>query len=254
MQFLSTGSLRSGANSSTLVLAGTNTGNNTLAQVINDSGGTTNLSKFGVGTWVLTGISTYSGSTSITSGKLVVSGGISGVGAVAVNNGATLDGSGIVAGAVTVASGGTLVASASNFTTGALSLTGSGKFSLQINTALGTSSKVTASGLSLDAANTAVLALTDMGADTALLAGTKFTALIYAGGSWNGSLFTFGGQVVADDTNITLGLNQYTVNYNDLGATALTLLVVPEPTDWAMFLGGAGMLGLFRRRSLRLRS
>jgi hypothetical protein len=148
---------------------------------------------------------------------------------------------------VTVASGGTLEASASNFTTGALSLTGSGAFSLQIHTLTATASKVTASGLSLDAANTAVLAITDTGASTALTIGTKFTVIDYTGGSWNGNLFTFGGSTVADDTNIILGSNEFLVNYNDLANTALTLTVVPEPATWVMLLSGIGMLGLLRR-------
>ena len=61
MQFLATGNLRSGAGGATaLILRGSNTGANTLAQVINDQGGVTSLTKNDAGTWVLTGASTFS--------------------------------------------------------------------------------------------------------------------------------------------------------------------------------------------------
>jgi autotransporter-associated beta strand protein len=52
-------------------LQGTNTGNNTFAQVINDrSGGVTNFKKENAGTWVLTADNTYTGTTSINAGTL----------------------------------------------------------------------------------------------------------------------------------------------------------------------------------------
>ena len=59
----------------TLTLTGTNTANNTLALLVADSGATatahtTNVSKTGAGTWVLTNANTYGGTTSVTLGVL----------------------------------------------------------------------------------------------------------------------------------------------------------------------------------------
>jgi len=175
-----------------------------------------------------------------------------------VGAGNTLGGAGTVNGAVTVGVNGTLSANSSNFTTGALTLSGTSTFALSINTALGTSSKVTASSLSLDASNTAVLAITDTGVDTALLTGTKFAFLDFTGsvankfsytGTVNGTIGTF---ILNENDQITLGSNTYNFSYagTDNGETALTLTVaaVPEPQTWAILIGGAGMLGMFQRR------
>jgi fibronectin-binding autotransporter adhesin len=53
----------------TLVLTGTNTGENSLATIFGDSGGATTISKRGTGTWALSsGASTYTGTTSIIEG------------------------------------------------------------------------------------------------------------------------------------------------------------------------------------------
>ena len=74
VQFLAAGNLRSGAGAIGLTLQGTNTGANVLAQVINDSGGVTTVTKTGANTWTLTATNTYSGNTIISAGTLVLSG------------------------------------------------------------------------------------------------------------------------------------------------------------------------------------
>jgi len=55
----------------TLILTGTNTGNNTLAAGIADNGlGAVSVTKTGAGTWVLSGANSYSGATSVNAGRL----------------------------------------------------------------------------------------------------------------------------------------------------------------------------------------
>ncbi|VVO51812.1 autotransporter-associated beta strand repeat-containing protein [Pseudomonas fluorescens] len=57
----------------TVALGGTNTGNNTVAGVIGNSGtGITTLAKNGSGTWVLTGNNAYTGNTVINDGNLMI--------------------------------------------------------------------------------------------------------------------------------------------------------------------------------------
>lgn len=88
--FTNTGNLDTSGevpNNLTLSLDGSNTGNNSFGQVINEREGTgvTNFTKSGAGKWVLTGTNTYEGVTAIT-GTLQVSS--IGNGAVAGNLGA----------------------------------------------------------------------------------------------------------------------------------------------------------------------
>jgi autotransporter-associated beta strand protein len=69
------------------------------------------LTKVGTGTLILTNANTYTGVTNVNGGKLVVNnttGNGAGTGALTINTGATLSGTGILANTISVASGGTL--------------------------------------------------------------------------------------------------------------------------------------------------
>jgi hypothetical protein len=66
-------------------------------------------------------------------------------------------------------------------------------------------------------------------------------------GNWDGNFFQYGGQLIADDSNLTLGANIYQLSYD---SGSVTLTVVPEPGTPIALIGGAMMLlGLHRRRS-----
>jgi len=70
--------------------------------------GTGRLVKNGAGTVVLSGANTYSGSTTVSGGKLLVDGSLRNTSEIIVGSGATLGGSGLIAGATTVLAGGRL--------------------------------------------------------------------------------------------------------------------------------------------------
>ena len=99
----------------TWVVGGANT-DETFRGVINDNDqagthpGTTTIEKVGSGDWRLTGSNVYSGTTTVSKGRLIVNGTHSGTGAVTVKSGATLAGTGSLAAATTINSGGTLQA------------------------------------------------------------------------------------------------------------------------------------------------
>jgi autotransporter-associated beta strand protein len=99
------GSLGSGpvVNQGTLAIDRTDT--LTVPNVISGSG---SFIQNGSGTVILSGINTYTGPTTVSSGKLSINGAITGGGVVTVGSGASLAGSGSVAGATTLSSGATL--------------------------------------------------------------------------------------------------------------------------------------------------
>ena len=91
----------------TWIVGGANT-DETFRGVIDDKDqagshpGKTSIVKTGSGDWRLTGANTYSGTTKVEAGTLIVNGTHSGSGAITVNSGATLAGKGTLTGAVTM--------------------------------------------------------------------------------------------------------------------------------------------------------
>lgn len=76
-----------------ITFTGTNTGDNTFAMAINQTGGTTTVNKIGPGTWVLTGGGNYTGPTLVSEGTLLVNGNLPNT-AITVAPGAVFGGSG----------------------------------------------------------------------------------------------------------------------------------------------------------------
>ncbi|WP_422096591.1 autotransporter-associated beta strand repeat-containing protein [Variovorax sp.] len=120
-----------------LTLGGLN-GNATLSGTIDGNGGS--IVKVGSGTLTLTGANTYTGGTTVGAGTLSVNnkgGSATGTGAVQVQSGATLAGSGSIAGAVTIDKGGILAAgnSPGTLTLGALTLAGGSTLNYELGQA-----------------------------------------------------------------------------------------------------------------------
>src|SRR4029079_544828 len=83
-----------------------NTGNNTLSPLIADAAAaagtnTVNVAKDGTGKWILTGNNSYSGTTNVNAGPLLINGTQTGTGLTTVASGATLGGTGTLGGALT---------------------------------------------------------------------------------------------------------------------------------------------------------
>lgn len=131
------------AGKGTWVVGGANT-DETFKGIINNNDqagshpGTTTIVKAGSGYWRLTGNNTYSGTTSVNDGTLIVNGKHTGAGAVTVAAGATLAGTGTLAAAVTV--NGTLLVGDDKATDKGLTLSGGLKLGssarLQLNEAM----------------------------------------------------------------------------------------------------------------------
>jgi len=225
-------------------------GNNATATYSGVLSGGGSLAKSGTGTFTLSGTNTYTGATAVNAGTLLVSGSISGS-TTAVNSSGTLGGSGGTTGAVSVNSGGTLSPGAGSI--GALNAGGDvtfnsgATFKLEIDTTTGSKDALAITGnLNLAATNDAVLTISDL--TPASITSGSFAFITYTG-AWNGGLFTYNGSAVADDSLVTVGSNQFTLDYNYNG-NSVALLAVPEPNAFASLGAGFGvLLGLQRRRS-----
>ncbi|XHR29473.1 MAG: autotransporter-associated beta strand repeat-containing protein [Chthoniobacteraceae bacterium] len=228
--------------------------------VANVISGTGTLTQAGTGTTTLTGANTYTGNTVVNSGKLIVNGSI-GYSAVNVNVGGTLGGSGTT-GALTVYSGGVLapgnspgkltVESATFFTGSTLAI------DLQSDSSNGSA------GLDWDQlVVNGVLDLTNVGTH-----GITLSLEDYGFTTWDGSVNHTWTSIISFDsiTGFQSDGSQFLVESNtafsgsgiwsvvqDGNELDLQYQVVPEPSTWAILVGGFGMLALgrhLRRQSI----
>jgi fibronectin-binding autotransporter adhesin len=243
-------------NTRTLTLGGSYLGANEIQGVIADQTagtGIVSLTKVGAATWNLSGINTYTGPTTVTGGTLLVTGSISG-------STTTVSGTGIlgggtpltpgVTGNVIVTDGGTIAPGQGigQLNTGTLTLSGTAKFALEIESSFFASDLVATSGvLALDLGNSVALTVSDLA--PAAITGGVFPFINYTPGGWNGGLFNVGGIIIEDqDNTFAVNGNFYQIDY-DFGGSSVALVAVPEPTTAGLL--GAMALGLLSSRSRR---
>jgi autotransporter-associated beta strand protein len=252
------------ASSSNISNSGTLIFNNASAQSYGNAiSGTGTLTKNGAGTFTLAGTNSYSGSTTVSAGTLLVNGSTAAGSTVGVSLGATLGGTGTINGAVNVSGVLSPGASIETLGTGTLSLASGSSLLHELDSSVATSVgsdllKVTGN---LNLAGTVGLTLSDFATtDVAFNVNDVFSVINYTG-TWNGGLFTFEGNELADAEEFTFGLNTWRINYaaatggsnfvdehvagSFVNLTVLT--AVPEPSSVAL-LGTLGAMMLLRRR------
>lgn len=255
--------------SRTLTLTGTNRGANTLSASISNptTSGSTSVAKTGVGTWVLDGASSYTGKTTVSEGKLIVSGSLSATKAVDVAEGAELNVKGLVNHGAAIALSGRLSGDGS---VGTVNVSDTGVVNPGAD-GIGSIGTLFTQGLSLSSLSvvnfdlsttdhTAGSGINDLIAVTGDLRLDGLLNISSTGTLTEGTytLFTFTGTL--DNQTITLSssfLSFYAGSYINATDSAIELVIVPEPGSWAMLLGGAGLLVFWqraRRRAAGLRS
>jgi autotransporter-associated beta strand protein len=129
-----------------------NTGLTIISGVISDGGAGFGLTKTGAGTLALNNTETYTGTTTVSDGVLLINGQI-GAGAVTVSGG-TISGSGTIAGAVDIQDGGTIAPGNQGIGTltlnAGLTLQSGGTVSVEVNKTTGTHDVLTVNSVTYD--------------------------------------------------------------------------------------------------------
>jgi autotransporter-associated beta strand protein len=236
---------------------GNGTGGNYQGVIADHSSGTGTvaLTKTGTGTITLSGANTYSGGTTVGAGTLFVnntSGSGTGTGTVTVNGTGTLGGNGTISGAVNVsASGATINPGATagaigTLNTGALTLSNSSKFSVDMLSGSGNADQINVTG----AVNITLATLQlNIPNGTVFAAGDQYVLI-------NNDLAdaisgTFANAPAGTDT---IDGYSWIVSYtsaNGLG-NDFVLTAVPEPSTWLAAALALGAIGFSQRKRLRV--
>ena len=245
----------------TVTLGGSNTADNTFAPKLADvptatANGTVSFVKADAGKWILTNNNTYTGTTTVSAGTLLINGNCTAAtGAVSVAAGATLGGNGTIGGAVT--SNGTTAIFAPGSSAGT-----AGKLNLAstLSLASGANFKMDIGSAATPGTTYDQIALTGAGAAGVLTGGnitfdfnslggiqtsTTYTLLTFASstgfGSGNLTATTLPSGYVL---NNTFGVNGWNVTGTDLQVQ----FAVPEPATWALLAFSLTTVMVLRRR------
>jgi fibronectin-binding autotransporter adhesin len=250
----------------TYIFGGNNTGNNTVAWNMASSN-LIAIQKSGEGKWIFTGNNTYTSTTIVNAGTLLVNGSHVGGGSYTVNG--TFGGNGTLrlgaSSVVTVNSGGSIAPGANLGEVGTLTMNGTTQsgtvanfasgatFAFDLNATAGTSDRIS---LLSGAANDLVFNnnVINFAVNGTLLDGQSyilFTSDVL--GAYSGLTLDGNNRVTAGLSFLGLGANFQTTSYIEQVGNNLVLqaVAVPEPTTWALLAGSLTLVMILRRRRNR---
>jgi len=207
----------------TFTLGGSNTGDNTWQSAIenNSATGTIGVTKEGAGTLILGGTNLYTGATTVSEGTLLVNGSTAAGSAVSVAANAVIGGDGTINGNLTLANGALFAFD----TTDTLDLGGT----LTLDASFGVASLRNTSGGAIDWSSIGNATYT-------LISGASLPTFTTS------NITNFGSDSAFD---IGGGRSAYFTN------GSLALVVIPEPSTWALLSGSLAAFAIFRRRFKR---
>ncbi|XHR29715.1 MAG: autotransporter-associated beta strand repeat-containing protein [Chthoniobacteraceae bacterium] len=270
------GSLAAGSTVS--ITAATLAGSGTVGGSVSSTDGTLNGSGLSLGATTLKGTSTLKGyniasSVTVASGTTTLSGTTKSTSALSVSAGATLNADGTIAGSATVGGllkGNSTITGNLTLTSGTLAPGNSagitkvqGNFSTDASSTLVAEVSGTDAGTSYDqvqvSGNVTLAGTLDLSTLSGLTLGSTITLIDNTGsGTTTGyfvTLITSGSTyTLTSNSNytFTVGSTEYLLSYTsstegDGYSNDVTLTVVPEPSTWAMVMGGIGMLAFGQR-------
>ena len=218
---------------------------------------------------ILTGSSSYTGTTTVNAGRLSVNG-VLGNTPIEVLLAAELGGSGSITGPVSVATGGTLSPgnSIASLATGTTSFATGATFEYEVDSSLlgslGTAADLLVVAGNLDIASGALLTFADITSGTVqpFVEDTTIFAMINYSGTWNGGLFTYNGSPLADGSRFSVGSQLWEIDYDRTSPTGLanftgdylpsssfvTVMAVPEPGTLVLVGIGGAIAAVLRAR------
>lgn len=221
------------------------------------------VTKTGAGKLTISAANTYTGTTTVTQGTLLVNnttGSGTGTNTVSVESGATLGGTGTISGAVNVTGVLSPGASIESLQTGALTMVSGSTFVYEVtnNTPTGADMLGVNGALSLTTATLDLSLANSALSGGGWTIGNKLTLISYIDA---GAGITSGFAGRTDDTSYLFGSNSWLFNYNDTGAGGnygtdavlngqnkfVTLTLVPEPSA-ALLAALGSLLALLRRK------
>jgi len=259
-------------------------GSGQVIGTVSGSNSSINGSGLRIGATTLNGSSTLSGyniasSVTVNSGTTSLTGTTQSTSALSVSAGATLNANGTIAGSANISGllkGNSMVTGNLALTSGTLSpgnsagtTTVGGNFTMDKNSTMVAQVSGAVAGISYDqvkvSGNITLDGTLDLTTLSGLTLGETITLIDNTGSGttlgYFSTILTSGSTYTVTsnaDYTFTSGTTEYLLSYNTFSATSgvnfndVTLTVVPEPSTWAMLIGGIGMLAFGQR--LRRRS